>query len=98
MSRPGSRPLFIGGGQLIMSPPSAIPGDAWVDARGMFMAAAAASPIWTVLGKKGLQTTTFPPVLTYLGDGSIGFRQHTEGHTPAPNWPYFIQFASKYLK
>jgi hypothetical protein len=51
-----------------------------------------------LLGKKGLQTTQFPPVLTYLGDGGIGFRQHTEGHTPAPNWPYFIQFASKYLK
>jgi len=92
------RPLFIGGGQLIMSPPAAIPGDAWVDARGMFLSAAAASPVWTVLGKKGLQTTRFPPVLTYLGDGSIGFRQHSEGHTPAPNWPYFIQFAAKYLK
>ncbi|MDB5704057.1 MAG: hypothetical protein JWN66_1173 [Sphingomonas bacterium] len=92
------RPLFVGGGALIMTPASAIPGDGWVDARGMFLSSAAASPVWTLLGKKGLQTTQFPPILTYLGDGDIGFRQHTEGHTPNPNWPYFIQFASKYWK
>ncbi len=92
------RPLFIGGGALIMTPASAIPGDGWVDARGMFMASAAASPVWSLFGRKGLQTTQFPPILTYLGDGEIGFRQHVEGHTPNPNWPYFIRFAGKYLK
>ncbi|MFA6116683.1 MAG: hypothetical protein WC729_21980 [Sphingomonas sp.] len=92
------RPLFVGGGALIMTPLSAVPGDGWVDARGMFMASAAASPVWTLLGKKGLQTTSFPPILTYLGEGDIGYRQHTEGHTPNPNWPYFIQFAGKYWK
>jgi hypothetical protein len=92
------RPVFVGGGALIMTPLSAVPGDGWVDARGMFMASAAASPVWTLLGKKGLQTAAFPPILTYLGEGDIGYRQHTEGHTPNPNWPYFIQFAGKYWK
>lgn len=92
------RPLFIGGGALIMTPLSAVPGDGWVDARGMFMSSVAASPVWTLLGKKGLQTSTFPPILTYLGDGDIGYRQHIEGHTPNPNWPYFIKFAGKYWK
>ena len=92
------RPLFVGGGALIMTPLSAVPGDGWVDARGMFMASAAASPVWTLLGKKGLETSSFPPILTYLGEGDIGYRQHIEGHTPNPNWPYFIRFAGKYWK
>jgi hypothetical protein len=91
------RPVFIGGGNLMLSPPNAVPGDGWVDSRGMFMAAAAASPVWTLLGRPGLQTTEFPPLLTYLGDGDIGFRQHEFGHTPLPNWSYFIEFASKYF-
>ena len=57
----------------------------------MFMAAAAASPAWDLLGAKGLGTTTFPPMETFLDSGDIAFRQHHYGHTPAPNWPYFIR-------
>ncbi len=92
------RSLFVGGGALIMTPLSAVPGDGWVDARGMFMSSVAASPVWALFGRKGLQAVTFPPILTYLGEGDIGYRQHTEGHTPNPNWPYFIRFAGKYWK
>jgi hypothetical protein len=91
------RPLFIGGGALITDPDYA-PGDAWQDAQGMFMAAAAASPAWQLLGKKGLGASTLPPMGSLLEEGEIGFRQHEYGHTPAPNWPYFIAFASRYLK
>jgi hypothetical protein len=84
------RPVFIGGG--------ATQGDGWADAQGMFMAAASASPVYELLGKKGLGTTTFPPIETPLIEGDIAFRQHSGGHTPAPNWPTFINFASRYLK
>jgi hypothetical protein len=42
-------------------------------------------------------TTTFPPIETTLIDGDVAFRQHTGGHTPGPNWPTFLDFASKYL-
>jgi hypothetical protein len=28
----------------------------------------------------------------------VAFRQHNGGHTPAPNWPTFLTFASRYLK
>jgi len=83
------RPVFIGAGEK---------GDAWVDARGMFMAAAAAGPVYKLLGKKNLGTSEFPPVETTLIDGDIAFRQHSGGHTPAPNWPTFITFASRYFK
>jgi hypothetical protein len=91
------RPLFIGGGALITDPDYA-PGDAWQDAQGMFMAAAAASPAWELLGKKGLGASNLPPMGSLLDKGEIGFRQHEYGHTPAPNWPAFIAFASRYLK
>jgi hypothetical protein len=83
------RPVFISGG--------ATKGDGWTDSKGMFMAAAAASPVYTLLGKKGLDTNIFPPMETPLIDGDLAFRQHSGGHTPAPNWPTFITFASRYL-
>ena len=35
---------------------------------------------------------------TALIDGDIAFRQHSVGHTPAPNWPTFLTFASRYIK
>ncbi len=88
------RPLFIGGGALITDPKYA-PGDAWQDTQGMFMAAVAASPAWTLLGAKGLGTTTFPPKGTLVDAGDVAFRQHPYGHTPAPNWAYFIAFADR---
>jgi hypothetical protein len=90
------RPVFIGGGALITDPEYA-PGDAWQDAQGMFIASVAASPAWRILGVEGLGATTFPPVETFINTGRIGFRQHSYGHTPAPNWPYFLEFAQKQL-
>ena len=83
------RPVFIGVGS--------ISGDGWSDPRGEFMAAAAAGPVYELLGKKGLGTDKFPAIGTPLMSGEIAFRQQHEGHTPAPNWPYFIKFASRYL-
>jgi hypothetical protein len=91
------RAVFIGGGALLTDP-KYVPGDAWQDAQGMFMAAADASPAWTLLGAKGLGTSTFPPMNTFLDSGDVAFRQHEYGHTPAPNWPYFIEFADKEFK
>lgn len=83
------RPVFIGAG--------ATEGDGWVDAKGMFMAAVAAGPVYALLGKRDLGTGEFPPIGTALIDGDIAFRQHTEGHTTGPNWPTFLEFASRYL-
>jgi hypothetical protein len=91
------RAIFIGGGALLTDPVY-VPGDAWQDARGMFMAAVAASPVWDLLGAKGLGTTTFPAMGTLIDSGDVAFRQHEYGHTPAPNWPYFIEFADKEFK
>jgi hypothetical protein len=91
------RPTYIAGGALMLSPPEVVPGDAWQDTYGMFKSLVAASPAWKLLGKQGLETDQFPPMETFLGKGDIGFRQHPYGHTAAPNWPTFLDFAAKYF-
>ena len=83
------RPVFIGAGTTA--------GDGWADARGMFLAEVGAGPVYRLLGKKDLGAAEFPPIETALTGGELGFRQHTFGHTPAPNWPTFLDFASRYL-
>lgn len=83
------RPVFIGAG--------ATNGDGWVDAKGMFLAASATSPVYQLLGAKGLGTIEFPPIETAIVTGDLAFRQHNGGHTPAPNWPVYLAFASRYL-
>ena len=70
--------------------------DAWVDAKGTFLAGVGAGPVYTLLGKKDLGTTEYPARETALMTGDIGFRQHSAGHTPNPNWVYFLDFAAKY--
>lgn len=70
----------------------------WVDQRGSFMAAVAAGPVYRLLGKKDLGTSEFPPVETPLVTGELAWRQHKGGHTTGPNWPTFIEFASRYIK
>ena len=82
------RPVFIGCGDK---------GDGWVDPKGMFLAGAYASEVYRLLGTQGFPTQTFPPLETTYMEGDIGFRQHAGGHTPAPNWPTFIEFADKYF-
>ena len=84
------RPVFISSG----SPTN---GDAWVDGKGMFLAGAYASPVYELLGKKGMGTTEMPAIEAGLMDGDVAFRQHSGGHTTGPNWPFFIQFAKRYL-
>jgi len=83
------RPVFIGGGS--------VAGDGWADTEGSFLAEVAAGPVYRLLGAHDLGTTTYPPIETALIIGDLGFRQHSEGHTPVPNFPTFIEFASRYL-
>jgi hypothetical protein len=85
------RPVFISGGSLQVE-------GGWIDSKGMFLGAAAAGPVYKLLGKKDLGTTEFPAMETALIDGEIAFRQHSGGHTAGPNWPTFLTFASRYLK
>jgi hypothetical protein len=92
------RPIFIGGGASTGDGYADPGGDAWADPRGMFLAEVAAGPVYKLLGKNDLGTADFPPMGTALMSGDLAFRQHPSGHTPAPNWPYFLDFAARYLQ
>jgi hypothetical protein len=71
--------------------------DRGVDARGMFLAAVGAGPVYKLLGKADLGTTEMPKPNTALIDGDLAFRQHEGGHTDALDWPTFLTFASRYV-
>jgi hypothetical protein len=80
-------------------------GDAkWLDQQGSYMATIAAGPVFKLLGVKDLgvsndyQTEKMPPVNSGLLDGELAWRQHDGGHTDAPNYKYFIPWASKLMK
>lgn len=75
----------------------------WVDQRGGFMAAVAASPVYRLVGAKGLEVTgsyltaAMPPVNQGLLDGRLAWRQDDGGHTDAPNMKYFIAWADRFI-
>jgi hypothetical protein len=80
-------------------------GDAkWLDQLGSYKATVAAGPVFRLLGasdlsiNRGYNQAEMPPVLTGLLDGELAWRQHDGGHTDAPNFQYFIPWASKLLK
>ena len=85
------RPVFVSSGSQQVE-------GGWVDAKGMFLGAANAGPVYRLLGKKDLGTSEFPPMETALIDGDVAFRQHGGGHTTGPNWPTFLTFASRYIQ
>jgi len=79
-------------------------GDAkWLDHQGSFMATVAASPVFRLLGAKGLsgyddyRTAKMPPVNAELLGGQLAWRQDDGGHTDAPNMKYFIQWADGFI-
>jgi hypothetical protein len=79
------------------------PGDPkWVDAHGSFMATVLAGPAYRLLGKKDLGVTEsyltapMPPVDQLIG-GDLAWRQHSGGHTSAPNFPTFFEWVKSYI-
>ena len=101
------RPIFINGGTVYGSPVS----DSWQDAQGMYLTTQAATPVYNLLGEAGViipPGTPFttgpgeaasgtPPIDQAFIDGNIAYRRHKEGHTDTPDWPAFLQFASRYF-
>jgi hypothetical protein len=71
--------------------------DFWSDPKGEFLAAVAASPVYKLLGKQGLETIQMPqagqPILN-----TPGYYMHSGGHgTIASDWNIFLEFIKKYL-
>jgi len=89
------RPVFLSAGNSVDPAIDIAHSDAWVDAKGTFLAGVGAGPVYRLLGKKDLGTAVFPPIETGILNGDLAFRQHSAGHTPNPNWPYFLAFAER---
>jgi hypothetical protein len=74
-----------------------------VDARGSFMAAVLAGPVYRLLGKKGLGTPgddltdPMPPVGTLIG-GERAWRQHAGDHNLGPNWAPFFEWVARPMR
>jgi hypothetical protein len=95
------RPLFIGSGD-------AAKGEAWIDPYGLYLTAVAASPVYELLGKKGIvmndamdyngKKIPMPVIDKAYLSGDVGFRQHHGGHEAGPNYPAFKEFILKYWK
>jgi len=71
--------------------------DFWSDPKGEFLAAVAAAPIYSLLGKQGLGTTEMPaagvPVMH-----TIGYFEHIGGHGTIPSdWDQFLAFMQLHL-
>jgi cell wall-associated NlpC family hydrolase len=92
------RPVFFGSGR-----PEG--GESWIDPYGTYLAAAAASPVYELLGKKGLvmndvmicngQKIPMPVIGKDYIEGDIGYRNHGGGHVAGPNYPAFLEFLQK---
>lgn len=85
------RPVFVGCGSPKVE-------GTWVDDKGMFLATLYATPVYELLGKTGLKNQEMPPEETSLTSSDLAFRQHSGGHTNEPNWPSFLEYASRYFK
>jgi hypothetical protein len=82
------RPVFITGGTT----------DQWSDPKGEFLAEVAASPVYELLGKKGIGATELPPVDTALATGDLGWYYHTGGHMlTIEEWQAFLTFMDRYF-
>jgi len=82
------RPVFMNGGST----------SSWADPFGIFLTAVNASPAYRILGEEGFISSERVPVIdkAYI-DGTIGYRVHNGGHTDAPNWPAFHEFAARHF-
>lgn len=79
-------------------------GDAlWLDQKGSYMATIAAGPAFKLLGANDLgfsndyMNEIMPEPEIELMDGELSWRQHVGGHTDAPNFQFFIPWASEKL-
>ena len=72
--------------------------DRWSDPRGEFLSAVAASPVFELLGKKGVGIKEMPPAgKPHLN--TLGYYMHEGGHgTIDSDWEIFRQYMKKHFK
>jgi (4-O-methyl)-D-glucuronate---lignin esterase len=72
--------------------------DKWSDPKGEFLAAVAATPVYELLGKRGIDEPTLPPPGQLVG-ADLAFYMHDGGHGLVPtDWNVYLDFMDKHLK
>lgn len=83
------RPVLLNGGT----------NSSWTDPYGQYLTTLYASPVYKLLGKRGIIMPDPKPLAdTAYIEGDLAFRYHNGGHTDAPEWPAFFEFASRHFK
>ena len=73
--------------------------DTWADGRGEYLSAYHASPVYELLGKKGLTSEASPAVDTPIMDGEVGYHIRPGGHTITDyDWDRFVEFSMIHLQ
>ncbi|MAT70975.1 MAG: acetylxylan esterase [Planctomycetaceae bacterium] len=71
--------------------------DKWSDPKGEFLAAAAATPVYELLGETGVEITELPDPDTLVG-GTLAYYMHDGGHGMVPgDWQVFLDFLQQHL-
>jgi hypothetical protein len=71
--------------------------DAWADPKGEFLSGVHAGPVYSLFGKRGLETATQPPAGQPVGE-SIGYFLRPGVHdVTAADWESYVAFARKHL-
>lgn len=72
--------------------------DIWSDPKGEFLAASAATPVYMLLGREGLETAQMPQAGQRVG-GTLSYYMHAGGHGTIPSdWGVFLQFMETHLR
>jgi hypothetical protein len=72
--------------------------DRWSDPKGEFLAAVAATPVFKLLGKDGMDTDQMPPAGTPILH-TLGYFMHSGGHGIVPSdWEQFYKFMEMHLR
>jgi hypothetical protein len=69
----------------------------WADPSGVFRAAWAPTPVYDLLGKKGIEGAS-QPRLREPTMNTLGYLMHDGGHGVLPaDWPVFLDFMDRHL-
>lgn len=71
--------------------------DQWADPKGEFLGAVAASPVWRLFAKKGIDTDQMPGVHQPVGD-AVGYHVRAGKHDVTDyDWEQWIRFADRHF-
>jgi (4-O-methyl)-D-glucuronate---lignin esterase len=72
--------------------------DFWSDPKGEFVAAAAATPVYRLLGQRGIDSVQMPAAGQAVLDPTLGYYMHKGGHgTISSDWEVFLKFFQTHL-